>query len=184
MRALFIALTIVAAWLGMQLAHEFGHMLGAFLTGGVVEHVSLHPLSLSRTDVAPNPSPLVVVWMGPIVGCVLPVMLWGLAKAMRASQAFLLRFFAGFCLVANGAYIGVGSFDRVGDCGEMLRFGTPIWLLWAFGAVAIALGFWLWHGQGRYFGFGREPSSISVLSVVLSASAAAALLLLGLAVGA
>src|SRR5438105_1787209 len=102
----------------MQAVHESGHVFGAWLTGGRVARVVLHPLTISRTDVADNPHPLVVVWAGPIFGVVVPLLLWGAAAASRLPGAFLLRFFAGFCLLANGLYIGVGSFDRVGDCGE------------------------------------------------------------------
>jgi hypothetical protein len=42
-------------------------------TGGTVERVVLHPLSISRTDVSPNPHPVAVVWLGPIVGSVVPL---------------------------------------------------------------------------------------------------------------
>lgn len=45
----------------MQAIHECGHVLGAWLTGGQVARVVLNPLTLSRTDLAENPRPLVVV---------------------------------------------------------------------------------------------------------------------------
>src|SRR5947209_16580674 len=101
----------------MQAVHESGHVLGAWLTGGRVARVVLHPLTISRTDLVSNPNPLAVVWAGPVVGAVAPLGLWGLAAAARLTAAFVLRFFAGFCLLANGLYIGVGSLDRIGDCG-------------------------------------------------------------------
>src|SRR5947209_4265019 len=119
----------------MQAVHEFGHVCGAWLTGGRVAHVVLNPLTISRTDLADNPRPLVVVWAGPVVGVLLPVALWLAAAGVRMPGAFVLRFFAGFCLLANGLYIGAGSFDRVGDCGEMLRHGSEPWQLWLFGAM-------------------------------------------------
>jgi hypothetical protein len=123
--------------------------------------VVLHPLTISRTDLAENPAPLFVVWAGPIVGVVLPVAVWGLAALLRVPGAYLLRFFAGFCLIANGAYIAAGSFDRVGDCKDMLHHGSPMWLLWAFGAVTIPLGLWLWHRQGPHFGLDRARGRVS-----------------------
>jgi hypothetical protein len=64
---------------------------------------------------------------------------------LRIRGAYALRFFAGFCLVANGLYIGLGSFNHVGDCGEMLRHGSQPWQLWIFGLLAAASGLWLWH---------------------------------------
>src|SRR5262245_9156715 len=109
-RSILIFATILGSWLGMQQVHELGHVLGAWLTEAEVKRVVLHPLTISRTDVGHNPQPLVVVWAGPMVGVVLPVLVWLLAAAMRMPGAFVLRFFAGFCLVANGAYIAGGSF--------------------------------------------------------------------------
>lgn len=142
------------SWLGMQVVHELGHVLGALATQGTVTRVVLHPLTISRTDVAPNPLPGVVVWAGPLLGVFLPLSAWLIAHTFGLRWTYLVRFFAGFCLIANGAYIGVGSFEAIGDAGEMLRHGTPIWLLWAFGIATIPTGLWLWHRQGRHFGLG------------------------------
>src|ERR1700757_3149752 len=117
----------------MQAVHESGHVIGAWATGGRVARVVLNPLTISRTDLAENPHPLFVVWAGPVFGVLAPMVLWGIAVMVRVSWAFVLRFFAGFCLLANGLYIGIGSFDRVGDCGELLRHGAPMWEMWLFG---------------------------------------------------
>jgi hypothetical protein len=182
-QALLIASTILASWLGMQAVHELGHVLGAWLTGGRVARVVLHPLTISRTDLAHNPAPLVVVWAGPLLGVLLPLIVWGLAAAVRLPLAFLLRFFAGFCLVANGAYIGGGAFDRLGDAGDMLRHGSPIWLLWLFGAAAVPAGLWLWHRQGAHFGLGPAKGEVSRGAAAASLTALVTLIVLGLAVG-
>src|ERR1700752_5121078 len=103
----------------MQAVHEFGHVLGAWLTGGRVERVVLHPLTISRTDLAENPQPLIVAWAGPLIGVAFPVVAWGLVAMARMPGKRLLQFFAGFCLIANGLYIGVGSFNGIGDCGDL-----------------------------------------------------------------
>src|SRR4051794_17898188 len=108
-QVVLILSTLLLSWLGMMSAHELGHVLGAWLTGGGVVRVVLHPLTISRTEVAPNPAPLLVVWAGPLVGVALPLLAWGVACLLRWAGWYLLRFFAGFCLIANGAYIGVGS---------------------------------------------------------------------------
>ena len=82
-------------------------------------------------------------------GCVIPLavlrfLLWRkMHRAARFSQ-----FFAGFCLIANGAYLGVGSFIRAGDAGDLFRYGTPQWLLIAFGVVTMSGGLYLWHRLG------------------------------------
>jgi hypothetical protein len=174
-----IVSVLLSSWLGMQAVHESGHVLGAYFTGGRVARVVLHPLTISRTDLSDNPRPLLVVWAGPVFGVLLPLALWGVAAGLRLPGAFVLRFFAGFCLIANGAYIAGGSFDRIGDCGEMLRHGSALWHLWLFGAVAVPAGLWLWHRQGVHFGLG--PAKGRVRAGVAYSSLALCLLLLTLA---
>jgi hypothetical protein len=153
---ILIVSTVLGSWLGMQAVHEFGHVLGAWATGGRVARVILHPLTISRTDLAVNPHPLVVAWAGPLVGVLAPLLLWGLAAALRLTGAFVLRFFAGFCLIANGVYVAVGSFRGLGDAGDMLRHGASAWQLWLFGLLTVPIGLWLWHRQGRFFGLGAS----------------------------
>jgi hypothetical protein len=142
-QAILIVSVLVACWLGMQAVHELGHVTGAALSGGHVTNVVLHPLTISRTELAKNPRPLLVVWAGPVVGVLAPLILWRIAVALRRPGAFVWRFFAGFCLIANGAYIGAGSFAGIGDCHQMLQHGSPIWLLWIFGLATVSAGLWL-----------------------------------------
>jgi hypothetical protein len=182
-QAVLIASTLLGSWLGMQAVHEAGHVLAARLTGGVVARVVLHPLTISRTDLAHNPAPLVVVWAGPLFGALVPLLFWAAAALARVPGAFVLRFFAGFCLIANGAYIAVGSFDRIGDAGEMLRFGSPMWLLWLFGLLTVPPGLWLWHGQGEHFGLGRANGSVDRRVAAISLLACLLLLVFALVLG-
>jgi hypothetical protein len=177
-----ILATLIASWLGMQAVHELGHVLAARVTGGRVSNVALHPLGISRTDLTMNARPLVVAWAGPIVGVTTPLVAWGLALACHSTIAFLLRFFAGFCLVVNGLYLGLGSFGRVGDCGEILRHGSVLWQLWLFGLVTVPAGFALWHGQGRHFGLGRSLP-VSRMATIAAGAAAACLVAFGLWIG-
>ncbi len=144
----------------MQAIHESGHVLAAWLTGAHIERVVLHPLVISRTDIAENPRPLIVVWAGPLCGVVFPFLIWIVSVAAHYSAAFLLRFFAGFCCIANGLYISVGSFDRMGDCREMLMHGSQPWQLWLFGTLTVPCGFWLWHKQGTHFGLSAAAEAV------------------------
>ena len=79
----------------------------------------------------------------------LPPALGDLGRAARDGQPLAdPQLFAGFCLVANGAYIGVGWSLEAGDAADLLRMGTPVWLMIAFGLTASAGGLWLWHTLG------------------------------------
>lgn len=182
-QAFLIVSLLLGSWLGMQDVHEFGHVIGAWVTGGRVSRVVLHPLTISRTDLEEDPNPLLVVWAGPALGCLLPLAAWGLATALRWPWAYLPRFFAGFCLVANGAYIAGGSFGGLGDAGVMLRHGSPAWGLWAFGAVTVPAGLWLWHREGPHFGLGTARGQVSPAAAYGCFVVLLALLVLGLAVG-
>jgi hypothetical protein len=182
-QVILITSVIVASWLGMQAVHELGHVLGARVTGGRVAKVVWHPLTISRTDLAHNPHPLFVVWAGPVMGVLLPLASWGVAAAMAGPGAFVNRFFAGFCMVANGAYIALGSFDGIGDCGTMLRLGSPIWSLWIFGAITIPIGLWLWHRQGEHFGLGAAKGKVDRKAAYRSLAACIFLVVISSALG-
>jgi hypothetical protein len=191
---------LLLCWLGMQSVHELGHVLAALCQGTPVEHVDLHPLHISRTDVAPGGKTRLVVWAGPILGSLLPVLLWRSLPWLERTVLCLfrtpadrntaghfeefpqsrlappLRFFVGFCLIANGAYIGAGIFDPVGDALDLIHLGESPLLLAAFGACCLPAGFWVWHGAGRDLGLGPQAREIPARTAVCS------LLLLGLVV--
>lgn len=181
-QCLLIGSLIVSCWLGMQQVHELGHVLGAMLTGGTVERVVLHPLQISRTDLSQNPAPLTVVWCGPIFGSLAPLLLWLIAAFTRFPLTYALRFFAGFCLVANGLYISVGSLAHIGDCGEMLRHGSSTWQLGMFGLLTVPLGLSLWHRQGNHFGLPPQHRPIPSSHALAMLLVAIALITIGLVV--
>ena len=175
-------------WLGAMVVHELGHMLAAWATGGTVTNVVLHPLAFSRTDVSPDPHPLIVVWAGPMVGSLLPVAAWGIATWAKCPGVYLLRFFAGSCLLISGAYVGIGSFDEVGDTFEMMLYGSPQWSLWLFGAITMPAGIALWNGLGPSFGLGHARGKVSRAAAYVSLTLLVAvvtieLVLTGLTVG-
>ncbi len=155
-----IVSTLGLCWLGMQVVHELGHVLAAFAGGETVHGVVLHPLAISRTDVSHDRHPLLVIWGGPVVGSLLPVGFLAVARWARLGLLYLFRFFAGFCLIANGAYLGVGAFGDVGDAGDLLRHGSPAWTLIVFGLVCIPAGLWLWNGLGPCFGLGEAKGEV------------------------
>ncbi len=144
-----------------MIVHEFGHCLSAWLSSGSVSRVIIHPLAISRTDLAQNPHPLFVAWGGPIIGSLLPLIVFAAVKLVRVSCWYLFQFFAGFCLVVNGFYVAEDSFFRVADGGDIIRHGSPQWVLIAFGVAAIAIGFYLWNGLGPHFGLGEANGNVN-----------------------
>lgn len=160
-QVILIVSTLAVSWLGMMVVHEAGHVIGAWTSGGTVSRVVLHPLKFSETVISHNPHPLWEVWAGPLFGALAPLGVWGIAARFKASFDYLLRFFAGFCLLANGAYLGVGVFEGVADAGNLTLLGAPSWHLWLFGAVCIPSAFALWYGLGPKFGLGETHGRVN-----------------------
>ena len=142
------------------MVHEAGHVIGALLTGGKVTLVYLHPLDFSRTDISPNPHPHLVAWAGPAAGCLIPLLAFIVTRLIHFKGAYLFQCFAGFCLIVNGCYLGVGWVDRVGDAGDLTNYGSPVWLLILFGITTFISGIYLWNGLGAKFGFGAMKGRI------------------------
>ena len=172
--ARIVMTTCVGSWYAMMAAHEFGHVVGAWLSGGRVERIVLEFFSFSRTDVSPNPHPLIVVWAGPIVGSLLPLLAWATNRLINKTSDLIARFWAAFCLLANGLYIGAGSFGRIGDAGDMLAAGSPMWMLVTFGIITAAAGLALFNGLGPRFGFGPNgrisPRDLAAATVFCAVS--------------
>lgn len=152
----------------MQIFHELGHVLGGLMTGAEIEKVYLHPLTLSRTDFSSNPNPLLTVWMGPVIGVVLPFILYLIASIVDAPKLYFFKLFSGFCFIANGIYISFGfSFPSL-DSGMMLAYGTPLFCIIGFGIVTIPLGLFLWNNLCSYFGFGKNVDVVPRKDILIS----------------
>lgn len=180
--SVFVVAALTASWLAMTALHECGHVLNAWLSGGRVTHIELPPRGLGHTQVSPNPSPRFVAWGGALWGTFLgtsPILF-----VRRPELAnWLTRFFAGFCLVANGAYVGSGCFfgdpNGADDAHELLRHGAAAWPLVAFGVVTVIGGFTLWHRLGPRAGFPRAASRAGWKTIGSLAALIAALATVG-----
>lgn len=156
-----IVSTLALSWLGMMIVHEAGHVLSAWAGGETVQRVVLHPLAFSRTDATHDKHPLLLIWGGPIVGTLLPLIALGLVRWFRLGAFPIFQFFAGFCLIANGVYLGAGSFTGAGDAGDLARYGCPPVLMIAFGLLTAPFGLYLWNGLGPHFGLGHSTGRVS-----------------------
>jgi hypothetical protein len=172
-QVILVATFLPLCWLGMQVVHELGHVLGAQVTGAQVVHVALYPTVFSRTDLGTNPHPLIVAWAGPLIGSVFPLTVFLLAALRRIPGVSLLQFFAGFCLIANGAYMASGPSRGGTDTAVMLTHGASRTVLMLFAACTVPTGLYLWHRLGPRFGLGRaEPAAAFASTILLLATVA------------
>jgi hypothetical protein len=175
---LLVVSTLALSWLGMMVVHEFGHVLLAWWSGGVVARVVLSPLEFSRTELQINPHPLAVAWGGALVGVSLPLLVSGLGRLLRWPGWYILQFFAGFCLIANGIYLAVVSFiPNAADPADLMREGSPQWLLVLFGMLAFSMGLLLWNGLGPHFGLGKERRTIGRAAAIITFACLLALII-------
>lgn len=138
----------LASWWLFMAFHESGHVMSAWLNGGRVVHVDLHPLHFSQTVAVGSCHPLVDVWMGPVAGTVLPLLIYLAGRRRWPAAGYALGYLAGFCAAANGLYIGISwVYPGHGDAHEMIRLGTPKAVLAAWGAAAAAGGLFIWHRE-------------------------------------
>lgn len=159
----------------MQAVHELGHVFAAMVSGGAVQAVVLHPLHLSRTDVHPNPHPVFVVWGGPLIGVLAPGIFALLWRALKLGRSHFVQFVAGFCLIANGLHLGLGTLEKTGDPGDLMRHGSPPWPMVAFAGICVPLGLWLWHRMSPHFGFGPNPRHLTRVDAAVAAGLLAAI---------
>jgi hypothetical protein len=161
-RVVYGTATVLLCWLLMQAVHEAGHVLAGWWVGDRVERLVLNPLTTSRTDLSPGRNVLATTAAGPVFGAMVPALVSVIASLSKLPGRAWLRFFAGFCLIANGAYLGIALFNPVGDAEVLLREQAPLWWLTLFGGITVPAGLLLWHQLGREFGWGANAKAISV----------------------
>jgi hypothetical protein len=166
----------------MMAVHELGHVLHAIASDGVVARVVVGPFEMSRTDLWRNPHPAFVAAGGVVWGAILPFLVSLTVPAHWAPGRHLARFFAGFCLAANGVYLLVGGLHDGGDPGDLRHFGVPLLPIMFAGLIETTLGLRVWHGLGPRLGFGvhadqRPCRTALVLLVLLGAVVAFEILL-------
>ncbi|MEO1497784.1 MAG: GNAT family N-acetyltransferase [Planctomycetota bacterium] len=134
----------MAVWMfvAAACAHELGHVLGAYATGGRITSVELRPWRLGHTLVSPNPHPSVVLWSGFLVGWIAP---FATRPAWRTTRWLIgpaLRAWAWFSWLAFGSYLALAGGERLTDTGQLVAVGWPVWLLVAIGGGVALVGYW------------------------------------------
>lgn len=160
-QSLLISSTLAFSWLAMQVVHEAGHVLHLLATGGSIEQLTLHPLELSHTLPSANPCPFVTAVGGPLWGVLFPLLLWWIVARLIPARSYLAAFFAGFCLVVNGAYLAGDAIVQGGDGLQFVQYGIPPWTLVTVGVFLVAAGLYVWHGLGAHFGLGKRAQRVN-----------------------
>jgi len=180
---LLLVLSVLGlSWLGMMAVHELGHVLNCILSGGTVVRVVLDPREISRTDISPNPHPQFVAWGGAVWGTLIPLVAFAVLRFGVKRFVGPASFFAGFCAIANGLYLAVGSRAGVGDAGDLLRHGAATWQLLVFGVPATTLGLWLWNGLGPRFGLDAAAAKVTRKTAIGAALTLAAVVAVEMAI--
>lgn len=161
LRVIYWTSLIAMVWWQMQTVHELGHILAALSLNEQIAEINLHPLQLSHTLLESHHYSTIFLWSGPLFGVLLPFALWQLSCFYKRDWSHVLRFYAGFCLIANGAYLGSAAISAVGDAKDLLNQRVPDYYLFTFGAITIPVGFWLWNGQGAKFGLGKNAEDVA-----------------------
>ncbi|MFO0943880.1 MAG: hypothetical protein U0930_24350 [Pirellulales bacterium] len=143
----------VIAWWAMCWTHELGHVLSGWCFGATLISLDLWPWHLPYSFYDPDPHPLVTTWGGPILGCLIPIVL---SLLVRRAE---VRYIASFCVLANGLYIASAALtdDRLLDTAKLLEHGANWWQIVLFCAFTVTPGyFWYrrellqqWHQRNR-----------------------------------
>ncbi len=125
------------AWVVMTLTHELGHVIGGVLSGATVSRLELRPWHLPHSLYLHDKHPMVTLWAGPVLSCVVPI-----AAAMLIRRP-AIWFIAWFSLLANAAYLILGYFagDAELDSSKMVDAGTHPMALIAISAIPLVVGY-------------------------------------------
>ena len=64
--------------------------------------------------------------------------------------------------------MAVNCQDLIPFLAIMLLNGTPKWVMILIGLIMVASGLFIWHGQGKYYGLGKEKEKINPMAIILS----------------
>ncbi len=120
----------------MTFTHEVGHIVGGLCCGGTLSEADLLPWHLPYSFFDPDPFPRITLWSGPILGVVVPL---AGAFIFRRDWVWLIAY---FCLLANGAYIGVAWFSPADqlDTTKLLNHGVHPSAIFLYSAITISAG--------------------------------------------
>lgn len=128
---------LAISWVVMTQVHEWGHVIGGYLSGGQLIALDVWPWHLPLSIFEPDPQPLITLWSGLLLGIAVPFMV---ALVFRMPEVW---FVSHFCWLANGSYISLAwiSGDRYLDTTKLLEHGAPAWSIGLYCLVSIGVGY-------------------------------------------
>ncbi|OGV56366.1 MAG: hypothetical protein A2X45_10225 [Lentisphaerae bacterium GWF2_50_93] len=113
-------------------------MISCKLNGGSIHRIAFHFNIFTETIREGSRHPVIDIWMGPIIGILLPLLL--LILPLKKNIREILFIFCAVCLIGNGLYIGLGWLCDGGDGWELIRYKVNLAWLILFGLPATLAG--------------------------------------------
>lgn len=144
-RGLFMLGSFTFGWVLGTVFHELGHAVAMWVTGGVVEKITINALSWSYTYYdGPPKYPIFTSWSGLLIGSLQGVIL--LLIIRNSTSPYLVPFFFASVspMLSGGAYYIIDVFFwQVGDGASLIRSGVPVAVVLASGLLVLVLGLFL-----------------------------------------
>lgn len=151
--------------------HEAGHVVAAWVTGGVVREFVIHPFSSSYVEIEPDPAPLATHAAGVLLGPALALLAALLCPRRAPSPVSLLVGLTAACaFAASGIYVVVGTVLDKGDPATLMHLGWPATWLVGGGAVGLCVGLaWAIHLiRGNGFHHASLLGTMAVVTLALA----------------
>ncbi len=138
--------------------HELGHALAAWMTGGAVQTMILHPFSTSFTEIASDPHPRITHIAGVVFGPAVALLGVWVAWPVRSAYCMPIHLTGVTALASSGIYLLIGTVMGVGDADDLLRMGVPAFPLILGGSLLLAGSLMLATAILPLLGIGRQHS--------------------------
>ncbi len=125
-------------WYPISLIHELGHYVSATIGGATEVTIVWRYGIFSETIRNGSKWPLMDVWMGPILGVLIPLVVMACCWKMKWSE--WVAWPTSIACIGNGLYIGLGWLDSGGDPADMISLGTPLFVMLGYGLLVFTVG--------------------------------------------
>lgn len=140
--SVFIFGSFSFGWAYGTVLHELGHAIAVWATGGVVQEITINPLSWSYTFYSGVINyPQLVTWSGLILGSAMGLFIFFLVR--KWTSYFLVPFlFLGLApLLLGGGYYLVDTFvSTTGDAYSLIQAGVSKYIVLSVAFITLALG--------------------------------------------